>query len=75
MAGDPKDVRTRAEARFSKAQRTTEDATAYVAAELHATRKKTARLKEARLAQEARDGRTAIDKKPQPTRSKPKRKA
>jgi hypothetical protein len=50
MADDPKGARARAELKFSKAQRTTDEAKEVINSELEATRKKTARLKAERLA-------------------------
>ena len=65
MSGnDPKGARDRAEAKFNKAQKTTDEAKAAVDSERHATRTKTARLKEERLAKEAAEGRSELDKKP-----------
>ena len=53
MAHDGEDSRTRAEKLISKAQRTTEVATAQIEAERTAVRAKSARLKALRLAHEA----------------------
>src|SRR5688572_11262731 len=50
MADDPNGARARAEPKFSKAQRTTDEARAVTDSEIEATRKKTARLKAERLA-------------------------
>jgi hypothetical protein len=57
MAVDPPKERTQAEAKFKKAQRTTEGAQAMSEynAERQAERAKTARLRELRLAKEAAD--------------------
>ena len=49
----PKSARERAEARFSKAQRTTDESKSISEVELAATRGKTARLKALRLEKEA----------------------
>ena len=68
---DPKNARSRAEERFNKAKRTTDQAKASSDAALAATRKKTARLKAERLAKEAAEGVTAIDKKPRSKKAKP----
>ena len=61
---DPKGARSRAEERFNKAKRATDEAKATSEADLAATRKKTARLRAERLAKEAAEGATEIDKKP-----------
>jgi hypothetical protein len=58
--------RDQAEARFQKAQKTTQDATearAHYESEARAVREKTARLKAIRLAKEAADSETRVDKK------------
>jgi hypothetical protein len=60
----PEDARHRAEARFSRAQQITEAATAIIQSELSAARAKTARLREERLAKEAREGVSELDEKP-----------
>jgi len=57
------DARRRFEARFSKAQKTTEEAAAIVGADLDAARAKTTRLRDERLAKEAREGISELDKK------------
>ena len=68
---DPKGARDRAEAKFNKAQKTTDEAKkAAVDSERHATRTKTARLKEERLAKEAAEGRSELDKKPKARKSR-----
>lgn len=74
MSNDPKGARSRAEARFDKAQRTTEDAKAQTDAVLKATRQKTERLRQMRLAQEAAAGKTEIDKKPARKKANPAKK-
>jgi hypothetical protein len=61
MAVDPKGPRERPE---DKAQRITDDAKAHVDKEREAVRKKTERLRNLRLAKEAVEGVTEIDKKP-----------
>ena len=67
---DPKNARSRAEERFNKAKRTTDEAKASADAALTATRKKTARLKAERLAKEAAEGVAEIDKKPRSKKPK-----
>ena len=64
MSNDPKSTRERADAKFDKAQRTTDDARVYVEANLAASRKKTDRLRAMRLAQEAAASAPEPDKKP-----------
>ncbi|HEX9903337.1 MAG TPA: hypothetical protein VGA77_00075 [Propylenella sp.] len=71
----PKNTRSEAEERFSRAQRTTETATGIIAAEREAILKKTARLRKLRLAKEAREGETVLDKKPAKKSKKPAKKA
>ena len=61
---DPKNARSRAEERFNKAKRTTDEAKATSDAILEATRKKTARLKAERLAKQAAEGVSELDSKP-----------
>src|SRR5688500_15156453 len=51
---DPKGSRDRAEAKFNKAQKTTDEAKSAIDAERQATRTKMARLKEERLAKRPR---------------------
>ncbi len=64
MAKPVSRARNQAEARFDKAQKTSQVAHALIDSELTATRAKTERLKAARLAQEAKDGISELDKKP-----------
>jgi hypothetical protein len=64
MAMNPKDGRSQAEERFDRASRTNNEARAIIELEREAMRKKTARLRKLRLAKEAEDGITVIDKKP-----------
>jgi hypothetical protein len=73
MAKPASDARNQAEARFDKARRTTETAQALIDSELAAVRAKTKRLKAARLAQEAKEGVTELDKK-KPAKKKAKAK-
>jgi hypothetical protein len=63
MAKPSSDARGLAEARFDKARKTTETAQALIDSELAAVRAKTKRLKAARLAKEAGEGVTELDKK------------
>jgi hypothetical protein len=60
----PSSARERAEARFDKAQRSTDEARAITDSELSAARKKTERLRKLRLARESGEGITEIDAKP-----------
>jgi hypothetical protein len=60
---DPKSSRERSAAVVDRARRTTEAARALSDATLDASRKKTLRLRQERLAKEAREGTTEIDKK------------
>ena len=53
-----------AETRDTKAQKTTDEANAVIAAERQALRAKTERLKALRLAQEGATGFSELDKKP-----------
>jgi hypothetical protein len=64
MATDKKDGRAQAEARFEKAQRTTEVAKSIIDVERDATRKKTERLRKLRLAQAASGEAAPSAKKP-----------
>ena len=61
---DPKGARDRAEAKFNKAQRTTDEAKSATDAERQATRTKMARLKAERLAKEAGEATSELDNKP-----------
>ena len=70
MARDVKGGRSQAEERFDRARKTTEEATLDHRLERDALRKKTARLRELRLAQEAADGITPIDKPKKPAAKK-----
>jgi hypothetical protein len=72
MAKPVSRARTQAETRFDKAQKTTEVAQSLIDSELAATRAKTKKLKAARLAQEAKDGISELDK---PAKKKPAKKA
>ncbi len=66
--------RDQAEARFKKARKATHDAKeawAHYEAEARAVREKTARLKAMRLAKEAADLQTRVDKTPVPSKTKP----
>jgi hypothetical protein len=63
MTTTPKDTRDAAEAKFSKAQKTSDEVKGIVDTELQATRKKTARLRQERLAKEAAEGVSELDKK------------
>ena len=73
MARDVKGGRSQAEERFDRARKTTEEAMSIIDLERDAARKKTARLREMRLAKEASEGVTPIDKKP--ATKKPKKAA
>jgi len=64
MVDDPKGARERAESKFAQAQRTSDEAKALAGADLDAARKKTERLRKLRLAKEAGEGVTQLDKKP-----------
>ena len=77
MAEDSKGAkRDRAESRFKKAQTTDQEARGLIEAERAAVRKKTERLKNLRLAQEADAVKTEIEKKPAATKKrKPKPRA
>ncbi len=73
MPNDSKE-RDQAEARFKKAQKATQDAKEARAAyesEARAVREKTARLKALRLAKEATDLETRVDKKPIASKTMP----
>ena len=66
--------RDQAEARFKKAQKATQDAKearAHYESEARAVREKTARLKAMRLAKEATDSETRVDKKPVTSKTTP----
>lgn len=63
-ADNPSAARKVAEARFDKAQQTTENAKSQIEQDLRAARAKTARLKALRLAKEAAEGKTELDQKP-----------
>ena len=56
------DTRSQAEVRFEKAQKTTAEARAVIENDLSAARKKTAHLRQLRLAKEARVGNNEPDK-------------
>ena len=71
MTADPKDARSRAEERFDKAQKTTNEARAQIDSDLQAVRKKTSRLRALRLAKDAAEQKTEIDKKPAARKRKP----
>jgi hypothetical protein len=75
MADDPKAPRGPRLNPSEKAERTTREATSIAGADLDATRKKTVRLKAERLAKEAANRQTEINKKPRGKKSKamPKR--
>jgi hypothetical protein len=60
----PEETRQNVEARLAKAQKTTDDASAIIQAELEAARAKTARLREERLAKEAREAASELNRKP-----------
>jgi hypothetical protein len=64
MAKTDKGSRSQAEERFDRARKTNDEAMAIIDIERDALRKKTARLKKLRLAREAEEGTTLIDKKP-----------
>jgi hypothetical protein len=61
-ADNPTDARRKAEARFDKAQRSTDTARALTDADLQAARNKTARLKALRQEKETAEIKTAISK-------------
>jgi hypothetical protein len=66
--------RDQAEARFKKAQKATQDAKearAHYESEARAVREKTARLKAIRLAKEATDLETRVNKKPITSKTRP----
>ena len=71
----PKNTRSEAEERFSRAQRTTETATGIIAAERDAMLKKTARLRKLRLAREASEAAAAAAAKATKPSKKPAKKA
>ena len=62
----------KSEERRASAQATDSEARKLIGAELDATRKKTDRLKALRLAKEAREGLTELDRKPAKRKSKPR---
>jgi hypothetical protein len=64
MAKNDKGSRSQAEERFDRARKTNDEAMSIIDIERDAMRKKTARLRKLRLAQEAEAGVTLIDKKP-----------
>ena len=64
MEKDGKRGRSQAEERFGRAKKTTEEARSIIDLEHDAMRKKTARLRALRLAKEADDRATLIEKKP-----------
>lgn len=64
MAMNPKNGRSQAEERFDRARKTNDEARSIIEIERDAMRKKTARLRKLRLAKEAEDGLTVIDKPP-----------
>jgi hypothetical protein len=64
MARNDKGDRSQAEERFDRARKTTEEAMSIIDLERDARQKKTARLRALRLAKEAEEGLTPIDKKP-----------
>jgi len=64
MVRNVKSGRSQAEERFDRARRTTEEATSIIDVERDAMRKKTARLRELRLAKEAEETAAAAEKKP-----------
>ena len=61
---DPKGSRERAQEKFKRAQRNTDEGRAEIDADLDASRSKTTRLRKQRLAKEAAEGVTELDKKP-----------
>lgn len=75
MAKTDKGSRSQAEERFDRARKTNDEAMSIIDVERDAVRKKTARLKKLRLAKEAEDGITPIDKKPPPRKRKAPTKA
>jgi hypothetical protein len=74
MANKPTDDRTTADSRFQKFQRTSETAQTLIQAERDSVRKKTARLKSMRLAKEAQEGKSELDKPAAVKKAKPKTK-
>jgi hypothetical protein len=64
MPSNPKTPRGRGLNPFEKAEQTTREAKSLADADLQAARKKTAGLREQRLAKEAADRQTELDKKP-----------
>ena len=75
MAKNDKGSRSQAEERFDRARKTNDEAMSIIDLERDATRKKTARLRKLRLAQEAEAGIAPIDKKPPTRKRKPPAKA
>ena len=75
MAKNDKGSRTHAEERFDRARKPNDEAMSIIDIERDAMRKKTARLKKLRLAQEAEAGVSVIDKKPPAKKRKPPAKA
>ena len=74
MLPDHSKERDRAEARFKKTQKATQDANearAHYESEARAVREKTARLKAIRLAKEAADLEARVDKKPIASKTTP----
>jgi hypothetical protein len=74
MAKTEKGGRSPAEERFDRARKTNDEAMSIIDMERDAMRKKTARLRKLRLAKEATDGVTPIDKKPTKKAAAKKRK-
>ena len=68
MTPNPRDARSRAEAKFKSRQTTNREARQRVDAELQATCKKTAKLKAQRLSKEVSEGISDLDKKPKAKR-------
>jgi hypothetical protein len=64
MAKEPGARRSQAEEWFERTQATNAEARKVVDSDLTAARKKTAKLKAQRLAKEAAEGKTVLDKKP-----------
>jgi hypothetical protein len=75
MAKNDKGSRSQAEERFDRARKTNDEAMSIIDLERDAMRKKTARLKKLRLAQEAEVGVTLLDKKPPAKKRKTSAKA
>ena len=68
MTSDPKDIPGRFETRVEKARTTDRESRKLIDADLQSTRKKTERLKAQRIAQEASEGITDLDRKKPPKR-------